>query len=188
MEKSLYFLIVCMFLSANASAEYIIKIPLEKQNGGALPDNSIKFVSELSPQLPEPTPDPEIPVEEQPEEPLAEGLEDYQNITGTMMYAGNDSYVANTWISPINSVNGDVIYISLAAIQSNQFGLMVVISREVSSLIDSATYISYVDNESISINCPIINKGISNGETTVMCQLESFANTGNEKQFNISIK
>lgn len=177
-----------MFLSANASAEYIIKIPLEKQNGGALPDNSIKFVSELSPQLPEPTPDPEIPVEEQPEQPLAEGLEDYQNINATMIFAGSDSYVANNWVSSISSVNNDVFYISIAAVEPNVFGLMMVISNEVNAIVNNATYISYTDNNSANINCPIINKGISNGETTVMCQLESFANTGNEKQFNISIK
>lgn len=49
-------IIAAVLFSATASAEYMIKIPLERDNGGFLPTGSIVFKSEPEPTPPAPAP------------------------------------------------------------------------------------------------------------------------------------
>ncbi|HIE2280338.1 TPA: hypothetical protein ACXK4S_000664 [Pseudomonas aeruginosa] len=192
-------------ISNVASAEYMMKIPLERSQGGFLADNSIKFVGASS--IPD-TEEPESPEEE----PVPEGLEGYQNINGQMQCTANgssSSCIADEMITAISSQYNNVINVSVNAGYSNcglgcqstySVGLSVRIDGAVQDIVDKASIIVFTDANNSTINCLVSDKSIfmtmdnttyqDEYNTRVSCKLDGYnaPSSAGIVNYSVSIK
>lgn len=195
MKKLILGLVISAFYVATASAEYMIKIPLEKSNGGSLPDNSIVFVSDS-------TTEPELA-----DAPVPTGLEGYQNIIGAM-----DCSVGNNAYGPYSSCRADEITYSINSPLNNvkiisvdagwalkpecggiipkcndtvfYSSVRITLNERSQDIMDKATIIEFSDAYNAKVSCAITSKRVymsmdqftfaDQENTEVYCNLNGF--------------
>ncbi len=216
MKKLILGLVISAFYVATASAEYIIKIPLEKANGGSLPNGSIVFNSKSTVEPSLPNEGNEEEPAEQEEAPIPAGLEGYQNINGVMQCStyynpnGQDSScVADETVVKINSQKNDIKQVIVNAGWSGcgigpctptfSVGVSITVKAAVQDIVDKATVMTFTDSNNSIIECPITSKytymsmnSITFADemnTSVSCKLSNYVmpSTGNIN-YSVSIR